>query len=70
MKDFQHKLSKKLVENTRANTIIIGDLNVKNIANSNKKDKKRDKSLHRAVQNKGLAIPLRKISNLQSQTYR
>ena len=53
IKDFQHKLSRKLVENTKANTIIIGDLNVKNIANSNKKDKKKDRSLHRAVQNNG-----------------
>ncbi|TQD29231.1 RNA-guided endonuclease TnpB family protein [Methanolobus vulcani] len=32
IKDFQHKLSKKMVENTRANTIIIGDLNVKKMA--------------------------------------
>ncbi|MEX2739449.1 MAG: RNA-guided endonuclease InsQ/TnpB family protein [Candidatus Wukongarchaeota archaeon] len=54
IKDFQHKLSKKLVENTKANTIIIGDLNVKKMSNSNRnKDKKRDKSLHRAVQNNG-----------------
>ncbi len=53
IKDFQHKLSRKLVENTRANTIIIGDLNVKNMANSNKRDNKRDRSLHRAVQNNG-----------------
>lgn len=53
IKDFQHKLSRKLVENTKANIIIIGDLNVKKMANSNKKDKKRDRSLHRAVQNNG-----------------
>ncbi|MFB0544130.1 MAG: RNA-guided endonuclease InsQ/TnpB family protein, partial [Asgard group archaeon] len=54
IKNFQHQLSRKLVENTKANTIIIGDLNVKKMANSNrKKDKKRDKSLHRAVQNNG-----------------
>ncbi|MFB0544513.1 MAG: RNA-guided endonuclease InsQ/TnpB family protein, partial [Asgard group archaeon] len=53
IKNFQHKLSKKLIENTKANTIIIGKLNVKKMANSNKKDKKRDRSLHRAVQNNG-----------------
>ena len=34
-RDFQHKLSKKLVENTRANTIIVGALNVKSMAHSN-----------------------------------
>jgi putative transposase len=28
-KDFQHKLSRKIVENTKANTIIVGDLDVK-----------------------------------------
>ncbi|MGZ3634369.1 MAG: transposase [Parachlamydiaceae bacterium] len=27
-KDFQHKLSKKMVENTKANTIIVGDLSI------------------------------------------
>ena len=36
LKDFQHKLSTKLVENTRANTIIVGDLNVKSMAQSTK----------------------------------
>ncbi len=30
---------------------IIGGLNVKKMSNSNKKNKKRDRSLHRAVQN-------------------
>ena len=29
LKDFQHKLSKKMVNNTKANTIIVGDLKVK-----------------------------------------
>jgi len=53
IRDFQHKLSKKLIENTRANTIIIGNLNVKQMAESNGNDKKKDRSLHRAVQNNG-----------------
>lgn len=52
-KDFQHKLSKKLIENTRANTIIIGDLSVKQMAMSKKGDRKNDKGLHRAVQSNG-----------------
>jgi putative transposase len=33
-KDFQHKVSKKLVENTKAGTIIIGDLSVKKMPKS------------------------------------
>jgi len=52
-KDFQHKLSRKLIENTRANTIVIGDLSVKQMAMSKKGDRKKDKGLHRAVQNNG-----------------
>ena len=35
-KDFQHKLSRRIVENTKANTIIVGDLNVKGMAQSSK----------------------------------
>ncbi|KKW12576.1 MAG: Transposase [Candidatus Gottesmanbacteria bacterium GW2011_GWB1_49_7] len=34
IKDYQHKLSRKMVNNTRAKTIIIGDLNVKSMAQS------------------------------------
>ncbi|MCE7746509.1 MAG: IS200/IS605 family element transposase accessory protein TnpB [Candidatus Heimdallarchaeota archaeon] len=52
-KDFQHKISKKIVENTQANTIIIGDLNVKAMSKSEKKDKKNDKSRHRTMQSSG-----------------
>ena len=32
LRDFQHKISKRIVENTRANTLIIGDLQVKQMA--------------------------------------
>ena len=32
VKDFQHKLSKTMVENTRAKTIIVGDLSVQQMA--------------------------------------
>ncbi|WP_287583008.1 transposase [Candidatus Borrarchaeum sp.] len=53
LKDFQHKLSKKLVENTRANTIIVGDLNVKGMAQSRKVPTHIRKGLHRATQNTG-----------------
>jgi len=52
-KDFQHKISKKIVNNTKANTIVIGDLNVKAMSKSEKNDKKNDKSRHRSVQNSG-----------------
>ena len=53
LKDFQHKVSKKIVENTRANTIVIGDLNVKEMAKSENSDKKNDKSRHRTMQSTG-----------------
>jgi len=52
-KDFQHKISKQIVVNTKANTIIIGDLNVKAMSKSKKNDKKNDKSLHRNMQSSG-----------------
>jgi putative transposase len=53
LRDFQHKLSIKLVKNTRANTIIVGILNAKELSKRSKGDKKTDKSLHRAIQNTG-----------------
>lgn len=37
-KDFQHKLSRKMVDNTKSNTIIVGDLKVKNMAKPKYKD--------------------------------
>ncbi len=52
-KDFQHKISKQVVENSRANTIIIGDLNVKEMSKGKKRDKKNDKSRHRTMQSTG-----------------
>lgn len=59
LKDFQHKLSRKMIENTRANTIIVGDLKVKKIAqpkiiNGEKQKKtKRIRSRNRSTQNQG-----------------
>ncbi|CAG0970616.1 MAG: transposase [Candidatus Methanoperedens nitroreducens] len=57
IKDIQHKLTRKMVDNTRANTIIIGDLDVKKMAQSKKtKTKlpvKAKKSLNRSTQNNG-----------------
>lgn len=47
IKDYQHKLSKTMVENTKANTIIVGDLNVKNMRKS------KSKSLNQSTQNNG-----------------
>jgi putative transposase len=52
-KDNQHKNSKKVVENTKANTIIIGALNVKEMSKSKNGDKKNDKSRHRTMQSTG-----------------
>jgi putative transposase len=53
IKDFQHKLSKTMIENTRANTIIVGDLNVKSMAQSKRVTGKRKRSLNRSTQNQG-----------------
>jgi putative transposase len=36
MRDYQHKISNKIITNTRANTIIIGDLSVKKMAKNKK----------------------------------
>ena len=52
--DFQHKTSKKIVENTKANTIIIGDLCTKQMVRRKKGDKKNRKSLHRTVHSTGV----------------
>jgi putative transposase len=49
IKDIQHKLSRKMIDNTKANTIIVGDLDVKEMAQS----KKATKSLNRSTQNNG-----------------
>lgn len=46
LKDFQHKLSRKIISNTKANTIIIGDLSVKEMCRQNKYQKGLHKSLH------------------------
>ena len=58
MKDFQHKTSQKLVTNTKANTIIIGDLKVKTMAKHTKasaspQQAKSRKTLHHTLQNTG-----------------
>jgi putative transposase len=57
-KDFQHKISKKIVENTRANTIVIGDLDVKDMAKKKKstgnpRRNKANKTLNHSLQNTG-----------------
>jgi putative transposase len=50
MKDILHKSSKKLVMNTKANTIIVGDLNPKKMCKINK----HQKGLHKSLHNTGL----------------
>jgi putative transposase len=52
VKDFQHKLSKTMVANTRANTIIVGDLSVQQMAQPKIKDvKKENKTKQKKGQN-------------------
>ena len=46
MRDFQHKLSRKMIDNTKANTIIVGDLSIKDMCKLNKFQKELHKSLH------------------------
>ncbi|AKB77242.1 Transposase-like protein B [Methanosarcina horonobensis HB-1 = JCM 15518] len=53
LRDFQHKLSKKMVNNTKANTIIVGNLKVKNMAQSKKLKGKRKRAMNRSIQNQG-----------------
>lgn len=58
LKDFQHKISKQIVENTKANTIIVGDLNIKQMARKkkgtgNKSRTKANKTLNHSLQNTG-----------------
>ena len=53
LKDFQHKLSLKMVNNTKANTIVVGDLKVKNMAQSKKQKGKRKRAMNRSTQNQG-----------------
>ncbi|MCK4545050.1 transposase, partial [candidate division WOR-3 bacterium] len=49
IKDSQHKLSHKIVNNTKANTIIVGELSPKKMCQINK----HQKDLHRSLQNTG-----------------
>ena len=60
LKDFQHKISQKVVSNTKANTIVIGDLESKKMAQKTPKgstlspqQKKAKKTLHHSIQNTG-----------------
>jgi len=55
LKDFQHKLSRKIIDNTKANTIIIGDLSIKDMSKKKKgkSNHKGTKGLNRAIQNTG-----------------
>ena len=53
LKDFQHTLSTKLVNNTKANTLIVGELAVKAMAQSTKVPNSMRSGLNRATQNTG-----------------
>ncbi|MFA5394943.1 MAG: transposase [Methanogenium sp.] len=55
IKDFQHKLARKMVENTQANTIIVGDLAVQDMAKPKEGEKKtkKQKGLNRSTQGLG-----------------
>ena len=56
IKDFQHKLSRKMVDKTTANTIIVGDLSVQQMAQpkiKGGKKQKKNKGLNRSTQGLG-----------------
>jgi putative transposase len=58
LKDFQHKTSNKIVNNTKANTIIVGDLNLKKMAKRKKGtgsslQNKKNRTLSHSLQNTG-----------------
>ncbi|TQD27578.1 RNA-guided endonuclease TnpB family protein [Methanolobus vulcani] len=53
LKDNQHKITRNIVENTDANTIIIGKLDVKQMASKKPKASKKDKSTNRGTHNSG-----------------
>lgn len=58
LRDYQHKISKKITMNTKANTIIIGDLHVKKMAKrkkgmGNAAKTKRNKTLNHSIHNTG-----------------
>ncbi|MBD3196838.1 MAG: IS200/IS605 family element transposase accessory protein TnpB [Candidatus Lokiarchaeota archaeon] len=58
LKDFHHKISKQIVENTKAHTIIVGDLGVKTMARKKKpttspRQNKAHKTLNHSLQNTG-----------------
>lgn len=46
LKDFQHKLSTHIIKNTKANTIIVGKLEVKKLSQKNKYEHGLHKSMH------------------------
>ena len=48
-KDFQHKLARRILDNTKATTIVLGDLAVKEMSQLDKYNK----GLHRSLQNTG-----------------
>ena len=53
MKDFQHKISKVCVQNTKSNVLIVGKPTVKKMAKSKPNHKKARKTLNHSLQNTG-----------------
>jgi putative transposase len=61
VKDFQHKLSRTMVENTKANTVIVGDLSVQQMAQPKIKNGKKEK---KTKQKKGQNRSTQGLGNL------
>lgn len=61
IKDFQHKLSRKMIENARANTILVGALEVKQMAKVKVKNGKKQK---KTKQKRGLNRSTQGLGNM------
>ncbi len=68
LRDFQHWLSKKIVRNTKANTLIFGKPTVKKMANRSKKiSRKAVQTLHYSLQNTGTIARFIELVNYKAQ---
>jgi len=67
VKDFQHKVSNKIITNTQANTILIGDLKVTEIHPKEKGNKKIDRTMRRNQLNSGNISRLARFLTYKAQ---
>ena len=66
-RDFQHNITKKTINNTQANTILIGDLKVKDIHPKEKGNKSTDKGIRRNLLNSGMVSQLARFLTYKAE---